>query len=189
MVEIIISVLAILIILSLGRLGILFGVFYELTSASLLLLAMMVTLRYWYPLTRWLMTWWPGAEGSYMAFGAYWILFLLGCMPLILIMNYVTQDSIPKYPKVVDVVLGSIFGMTSAVILVCCVMTSLSVIVPKVWEPYNRNALLMPLDQVPIAIYQTVERRWLDIPESDPSHTRLPTFNKEDVDNLDKYWR
>ena len=189
MVEIIISVAAILIILSLGRLGMLFGVFYELASASLLFLAMMVTLRYWYPLTQWLVSWWPAAQGSYIAFGAYWILFLLGSLPLIAIMNYVTQDSIPKYPKPVDVVLGSVFGMTSAVILVCSVMTSLSVIAPKVWGPYDRNALLVPLDQIPIVAYQKIERNWLGISETDPAHTRFPTFIKEDADDLDKYWR
>ena len=189
MVEIILSVLAILIILSLARLGLLFGGFYELTSTLLLLLAMMVTLRYWYPLTRWIVSWWPGPGASYAAFGAYWSLFLMGCVPLIVIMHYVTQDMIPRYPKAIDMVLGVVFGAASASVIVCCVMTSLSVIAPKVWEPYNRNALLVPFDQVPIIVYQTVERHWLEIPETNPGHTRLPTFKKEDADELDKYWR
>jgi uncharacterized membrane protein required for colicin V production len=189
MVEIILSVAAILVIISLARMGILFGVFYELTSALLLVLAMMITLRYWYPMTRWITSWWPGAGGSYAAFGAYWSLFLVGCVPLIVIMNHVSEGSVPKYPKAIDVALGFVFGTISAVVVVCCVMTSLSVIAPKVWEPYDRNALLVPFDQLPAQVYQTVERRWLDIPDTDPGHTRLPTFKKEDVDDLDKYWR
>src|SRR5437762_1447685 len=106
MVEIILSVLAILLILSLARLGASFGVFYELTSALLLLLAMMVALRYWYLLTRWITSWWPETSGGYAAFGAYWTLFLLGCLPLILVMSHVTHDSLPKYPKSVDMTLG-----------------------------------------------------------------------------------
>jgi len=184
-----ISVLAILVILGLGRLGMHFGAFYEATSTLLLFLAMMVSLRYWYPLTRWVMFWWSPDTASYAAFGSYWALFLIGCLPLILFMSRVTQGSIPSYPKIVDMVVGMVFGTISATIFVCCVMTSLSVIAPKIWEPYDRNALTLPLDTVPISIYQTVERDWLHIAENDPAHTRFPTFEKADADNFDKYWR
>ena len=189
-VMVVISVLAILVILGLGRLGAHFGVFYELTSTLTLFLAMMVSLRYWYVTTCWVMTWWwwPDAAG-YAAFGSFWALFLIGCLPLILFLNRVTEVSIPRYPRIVDVVLGVVFGAVSATILVCCVMTSLSVIAPKIWEPYNRDALMLPLDNVPIDIYQTVEKDWLHIAKSNPAHTRFPTFEKTDADNLDKYWK
>ncbi|MGD0649684.1 MAG: CvpA family protein [Verrucomicrobiia bacterium] len=184
-----ISVLAILVILGLGRLGMHFGAFYEATSTLLLFLAMMVSLRYWYPLTRWVVSWWSPDTASYAAFGSYWALFLIGCLPLILFMSRVTQGSIPSYPKIVDMVVGMVFGTISATILVCCVMTSLSVIAPKIWEPYNRNALTLPLDQVPIHIYRAVEKNWLHIGTNDCAHTRFPTFDKANVDDFDKYWK
>jgi hypothetical protein len=81
-----------------------------------------------------------------------------------------------------------IFGTVSATILVCCVMTSLSVVGPKVWEEYNHEALVLPLDKVPIEVYQAVERDWLHIATNNPAHTRFPTFDKANVDDFDKYW-
>jgi hypothetical protein len=188
MVETALSVTAILLILALAWAGIAFGVFYELTSTLLLFWAMMVTLRYWYLATG-LVAGWVPAAGSYAPFLAYWALFLVGCVPLIIVMNRVTQDSIPRYPKVVDSVLGFIFGFTSAVIVVCSVMTSLPVIVPKVWEPYNHDALLLPFDRAPIALYQYIERNWLGIADTDPAHARFPTFEKKDLDDYQKYWQ
>jgi uncharacterized membrane protein required for colicin V production len=188
MVEVILSIAAIVLILSSARFGVFFGVFYELTSTLLLLFAMMVTLRYWYVTTRWIESVMPGA-GAYGAFGAYWALFLAGCLPLILALNRITQWAVPRYPKIIDVVLGVLFGATAATILVCCVFTSLSVVGPKIWEPYNRDALTVPFDRFPIAVYREVEQRWLGIPETDPGHTRFPTFDKADADDFQKYWQ
>jgi uncharacterized membrane protein required for colicin V production len=164
-----------------------FGVFYELTSAVLLFFAMMVTLRYWYEATRWVESVMPGA-GAYGAFGAYWAVFLAGCLPLILVLNRLTQEAVPRYPKIIDRLLGFIFGSIAATILVCCVMTSLSVIVPKIWEPYNHEALTVPFDRYPIAVYQRIEDV-VGVKTNDPGRTRFPTFEKKDADNLQKYWR
>jgi uncharacterized membrane protein required for colicin V production len=188
MVEVILSIVAILVILTLAWGGTMFGVFYELTSSLLLFLAMMVTMRYWYEATRWVESVMPGA-GNYGAFGAYWAVFLVGCLPLIFVLNRVSQQAVPRYPRVVDTTLGLIFGFISATILVCCVILSLSVIAPKVWEPYNPNALTVPFDRLPIAVYQNIEQGWLGIQKTDPGHTRFPTFEKADVDDFQKYWR
>jgi hypothetical protein len=68
-------------------------------------------------------------------------------------------------------------------------MTSLSVIAPKIWEPYNRNALWLPFDQVPMRIYRFVEADFLNITEDNRGHTRLPTLEKSDADNFEKYWQ
>lgn len=188
MVETILSVFAILLILALAWAGIAFGVFYELTSTLLLFFAMMITLRYWFLATGLILSWVPAA-GSYAAFIAYWALFLIGCLPLIAVMNGITQDSVPRYPRIVDSVLGFIFGLTSAVILICSVMTSLPVVVPKVWAPYDRGALLRPFDRAPILTYRYIEKNWLGISETNPAHTQFPTFEKADLDDFEKYWQ
>jgi uncharacterized membrane protein required for colicin V production len=188
MLEFILSIAAILVILSLARLGVLFGVFYELTSALLLFLAMMITLRYWYEAARWVESVLPGA-GAYGAFGSYWAMFLVGCLPLILVLNRVTAQAVPRYPKFIDMALGVVFGFIAAIILICCVFTSLSIVTPKIWEPYNHDALTMPFDRLPIEVYQHVEQGWLGVGKADPGHTRFPTFEKADADNFQKYWR
>ena len=188
MLEVILGIGGIVVILTLAWGGAtLFGVFYELTSSLLLFFAMMVTLRYWYEATRWIESVMPGA-GAYGAFGAYWTVFLVGCLPLILVLNRVTQQAVPRYPSVIDMALGLIFGFVAATILVCCVMTSLSVIVPTIWEPYNREGLTVPFDRYPIEVYEHIEEQWLGVPKTDPGHTRFPTFQKTDADNFQKYW-
>lgn len=187
-IPVILSILALVLILMLAWGGTLFGVFYELTSSLLLFFAMMVTLRYWYEATRFVESVMPGA-GAYGAFGAYWAVFLLGCLPLILVLNQVTQQAVPRYPRFLDAVLGFVFGLVSSTILVCCVMTSLSVIVPKIWDGYNPEALTVRFDQVPIEVYQHIEQQWLGIPKTDPGHTRFPTFDKANEDEFQKYWK
>ncbi|MGO9245115.1 MAG: CvpA family protein [Verrucomicrobiia bacterium] len=186
-VEVILSILALVLILSLGWGGSMFGVFYELTSSLLLFFAMMVTMRYWYEATGFVESVMPGA-GAYGAFGAYWALFLLGCLPLILVLNQVTQQAVPRYPRIVDAVLGVVFGLISSTILVCCVMTSLSVIAPKIWEPYNPDALTFRFDQKPIEVYQSIENA-IGVKANDPGRTRFPTFEKADQDDFQKYWK
>jgi uncharacterized membrane protein required for colicin V production len=187
-IPVILSLGAIVLILTLAWGGAaVFGVFYELTSSVLLFFAMMVTLRYWYEATRWVESVMPGA-GAYGAFGAYWAVFLAGCLPLILVLNRVTQEAVPRYPKLIDWALGFVFGFIGATILVCCVMTSLSVIVPTIWEPYNRDALTVPFDRYPIAIYQQIEDV-VGVKTNDPGRTRFPTFEKKDADDLQKYWQ
>ena len=122
MVEVILSLAAIVLILVLAWGGaVVFGLFYELTSSLLLFFALMVTLRYWYEATRWVESVMPGA-GAYGAFGAYWAVFLAGCLPLILVLNRVTQQAVPRYPRFLDAVLGFVLGLIAATILVCCVM-------------------------------------------------------------------
>jgi uncharacterized membrane protein required for colicin V production len=193
-VPVVLSILAGLLILSLARLGVLFGVFYELTSSVLLFFAMMVTLRYWYEAAQWVESVMPGA-GAYGAFGAYWALFLVGCVPLILVLNRVTYQAVPRYPRFVDAALGAVFGLIAAIILVCCVFTSLSVIGPKIWEPYNHDALTVAFDRYPIMTYQYIEEQWLRIPKTNadgtpnPCHTRFSTFENKDADSFQTYWR
>jgi len=187
-IPVILSLAGIVLILTLAWGGAaVFGVFYELTSSVLLFFAMMVTLRYWYEATRWVESVMPGA-GAYGAFGAYWAVFLAGCLPLILVLNYVTQEAVPRYPKIIDLALGFVFGLIAATILVCCVMTSLSVVVPKIWESYNHDALTVPFDRYPIAVYQHIEHA-VGVEANDPGHTRFPTFEKKDEDDLQKYWQ
>jgi len=188
MVEVSVSILALILILSLAWSGTWFGVFYELTSSLLLFFAMMVTLRYWYEATGLVESVLPGA-GAYGAFGAYWALFLVGCLPLVLVLNQVTQQAVPRYPRIVDAVLGFVFGLISSTILVCCVTTSLSVIVPKIWDSYNHDALTVAFDRFPIAMYERIEQRWLGIQKTDPGHTRFPMFEKADEDDFQKYWK
>lgn len=188
MVELVLTICVLLLILYLGRVGADFGLFFELTSALLLLFAMFVTLRYWYLMANLLQTR-TFLQGANATFVAYWVLFLLGSIPLILVLKYLNEEARPRYPSVLDKLLGFAFGLLAAAILLCCLMTSLAVFLPRVWEPYDRNALWLPLDEFPLKVYRHVEEQWLGVDASHPGHTRLPTLEKTDADHFDKYWR
>ncbi len=188
MFEPVVSVLAIGLILYLARLGILFGVFQELSSALWLFFAMILTLQYWWPVTTLVIANTP-LTGAYAALVAFWSLFLVGCVPLLLLTQFAHKNPVAPYPRILDWLLGPIFGAISATILISCLMLSLSVIMPKIWEPYQRTGLLVPLDELPIKTYQTVEEKWLGVAEKDPGHTRFPTLEKTDMDDFQKYWR
>ena len=187
-IELLICIAAALSVLVFARVGVHFGVFYEVTSTIFLFLAMVLALRFWHSLTRLLAPWFND-EPCYAAFVAYWILFLVGAVPLIALMSHVTERTMPRYPLVLDTVIGFVFGGLSAAIVICTVMTSLSLIAPKVWPDYQRDRLLWPLDRVPIVVYQAIEEDLLKIAPTDPAHTRFPTFEKADVDNLRSYWQ
>jgi uncharacterized membrane protein required for colicin V production len=188
MLETALSVLAIGLILYLGWLGIIFGVFQELSNALWLFFAMMVALRYWWLATAVLVANTP-LIGANAALVAFWSVFLIACVPLLVLTHFVQKDAVAPYPHIVDSLLGPIFGVLSAAILVSCLMLSLSVIMPSIWEPYQPTGLIVPLDKLPIGVYQTVEKKWLGIAEKDPGHTRFPTLEKADVEKFEKYWR
>ena len=188
MFEMILSIIALVLVLYLGRMGASFGLFYEMTSMLLLFFAMMVTLRYWFLFTGVIVSVTP-LEGPYAAFVAYWCLFLLGCLPLIGAMKIINEDSRPKYPTALDAPLAFVFGTVAAAIFVCSVMTSFSVILPKVWEPYERSDLLVPLDEIPFKVYRFVEGKLLGVKKGDPAQTPLPTLGNTEADDFEKFWQ
>jgi hypothetical protein len=188
MFEPILSVLAIGLILYLGRLGVIFGVFQELGNMLWLFFAMMVTLRYWWLATAVVMALTP-MTGVHAVLAAFWLAFLVACTPLLALSWFLEKNHVARYPRLLDLVLGPVFGVLSATIVVSCLMLSLSVIIPRIWEPYQRTGLIVPFDELPIDVYQTVEQKWLGITENDPGHTLFPTLKNADADDFKKYWR
>ncbi len=186
--EPLLSIFAVLLILYMGRVGGLFGLFEEITTLLLVVFAVMMTLRYWYASTKF-MWWLTLLPASSAAFAGFWALLLIVSVPLLVLTKLITEDCRPEYPKILDRILGFVFGTTSAAILVCCLMTSLSVVMPKYWDKYDRTALVVPWDEIPLSAFRHVEQNWLHIPETDPGHTRLPTLEKADADDLEKFWR
>src|SRR5262245_49307459 len=101
MIEMVISVACLLLILYMGRTGAGFGLFFEMTSTLLVAFALLVTLRYWYQCTQFITSIVP-VSGAYACFVAYWVMFLIGCIPLLVVMKLVNEDSRPKYPGFLD---------------------------------------------------------------------------------------
>ena len=99
MLEPVLSVLAIVLILYLARLGMLFGLLQELGSMLWLFFAMMVALRYWWLATGLLVENTP-MTGAYAALVAFWSIFLIACVPLLVMTQYTEKNDgwgIPEY--------------------------------------------------------------------------------------------
>jgi hypothetical protein len=183
-----INVLIIVGILYLARLGGLFGLFYELVTTALLLFATVLTLRYWYLLATFLQErqW---MVGVYAVFGSYWILFLIGCAPLIVLARFLNEESRPLYSKTLDTVGGMVVGLAGAIILACAIFTSISVLGPALTSEYDRTMLWEPLDTASFDAYRFLEQQVAGVSETDPQHTRLPTFATTDPQATDQYWQ
>lgn len=188
MVETILTIFAILVILYLGRVGASFGLFFEMTSTVLFFFAMLATMRYWCQATQIFNSIVPFGN-AYAAFWGFLLLFILGCLPLLWVMKNVNDESRPKYPNFLDGVLGFVFGALSAGIVVCCAFTLMSVILPKAWADYDPSRSFLRLDRVPIATLRFIESNLFGITEADSTHTRLPTLEKSDLDDFQKFWQ
>jgi uncharacterized membrane protein required for colicin V production len=188
MVETILTIFAILVILYLGRVGASFGMFFEMTSTVFFFFAMLVTMRYWHQATQIFNSIVPFGN-AYAAFWGFLLLFILGCLPLLWVLKNVNDESRPKYPEILDTVLGFVFGALSSGIVICCVFTLMSVIVPKAWADYDPSNSFLRLDRVPIATMRFIESTFFGIGEADPARTRLPTLEKSDLDDFEKFWQ
>jgi hypothetical protein len=149
---------------------------------------MMVTLRYWWLATAVLMANTPLSVVN-AALVAFWAVFLMACVPVLVLTRFMQKDVVAPYPRILDLLLGPVFGIISATIVVSCLMLSLSVFMPKIWDGYQPTGLVVRFDTLPMEVYQSVEQKWLGITEKDPGHTRFPTLEKADVDDFEKYWR
>ncbi len=182
------TIVVVLLILAYARMGAMIGLFYEIPNMMLLLFALLVTLRYWYLVTDAILsrtTLQPGAAACM----AFWALFLAVCVPVMILTRRINIASQPRYPRVLDAGLGFVFGLASASIAICCVMTSVTLLLPAFTTGVEPVKFLVPWDRVAVHAFQTVERKWFGIPATDPSHTRFPTFRKADADNFQKSWR
>ena len=188
MIETIISVVALLLILEMGRLGSLFGFFLELTSTLLLFFAMMVGLRYWFVATQ-LLRLHATIPVPYAMLICFWTVFVACSVPLVLLTQRISEDKVPRYPRRFDALLGFVFGVASGTILVCIVLTSLSIVLPTMWTTYDQSRLLVPLDQVPLRAYRFVEQNCLRIPADDARHTPLPTLVATNAEDVAQVWR
>jgi uncharacterized membrane protein required for colicin V production len=169
------------------------GLFRELANMLSLLAGLWVALRYWYPVTAYLAGKLGGSTlvvpAGNAALVAFWSLMLVSALPLLLIFNRMDERFVPQYPRSVEAVGGLVCGVGTSLVIVCCVMITVSVFVPKVAPSYDRDTLLVSWDKLPIAAYRRIEDGWLGVAEDAPGKTRFPTFRKDDMDDLGAYWK
>jgi uncharacterized membrane protein required for colicin V production len=169
------------------------GLFREMANLVSLLVGLWVALRYWFPATAYLNGQLGGSTfhlpAGNAALVAFWAVMLAVALPLLLLFSRMDDKYLPRYPRILDAVGGLVFGVGTSLVVVCSIMITVSVFVPKVWPEYNRDTLLVPWDRLPITAYRKVETEWLGVSGEDPARSRFPTFSKHHVDDLGEYWQ
>jgi uncharacterized membrane protein required for colicin V production len=188
MIGVALSVVALVLILALSRVGAIYGAFAELTNLLLAVIAAAVSLRYWYLITGCLLTMTP-LPATYATVIAFWAPFLVVSLTLLFLARLIREEAQPRYPHRLDAALGFVFSLGSGAIFVCAILMSLSVAAPAFWSKYNRAELLLPFDRAPIVAYQFVEQRLAGLAADDPARTRLPSLEKDDANDFFRYWR
>jgi uncharacterized membrane protein required for colicin V production len=188
-----VTILICLFLIAYMRVSVEVGLFHELTNMLSLLTGLWVALRYWYPVTAYLHGKLGGSSvvvpAGNAALVAFWALMLASALPLLLVFNRLDERFIPRYPRTVDAASGLVCGVGTSLIVVCGVMMSVSVFAPKIAPSYDRDTLLVPWDRLPITAYRRLESGWLGMTNNAPGKTRFPTFDKENVDDFDSFWK
>lgn len=151
--ELILSLAAIGLIIFLGRKGASAGFFKQVVTVGTAVLAMFIALRYWYPVSIGLETL-VGHDSGALAFGAFWVLFLLVFAPLSGLAYALNDRVLPTYPMPIERAFGFILGCLFGAILACCIVTSVLFYIPKVWPGYDSSRLMLPLDRAPVSAYR-----------------------------------
>ncbi len=188
MLEISISLGAILTVLFWGREGAKAGFFVQTVAAGLAFFAMMVALRFWFPASVWL-SGLLGGDSKDVAFAAFWALFAGVFAPLYGLLRSLNGRFVPAYPLFIERAFGFIAGCLFGGLLTAGMMTSLLLYLPKIWPGYEASRMLLPLDRAPIALYQKVQKIASERQMIGEEHIVLPELTKAGDDRIVSDWK
>jgi uncharacterized membrane protein required for colicin V production len=160
------------------------GATVEFRYAIVCFFALLVALRYWYPLTS-LVHGFIQIDVQYLTAGVCIVLFLLGAAVASLIIDIKAQIYLSVRQNPLDTVLGVIAGMISGAAIGCSILLAASVALPGKVDSFATANYPLPLHEYPAAIFRTVEQNIAHIAFESTSHTPIPTVKiSEEPDKL-----
>jgi len=151
------------------RLGATTEMRYLLTA----LFASVVALRYWYPATMAAADFIPLAA-RFLAVGVFVIEFSAAWLVASLIVNLKGEVYQSVLPNPLDQVLGVVSGLFSGALLGGSLLLILAVGLTGKPENFDVGQLPVRLDELPVAAFQMLEQRVVDVPAGSPAHTLFP---------------
>ncbi|MEO7933294.1 MAG: CvpA family protein [Chthoniobacterales bacterium] len=173
MIELGISIVALVAIVYGGMHGAKEGLFWAFARLCLGLLGFIAAIRFWYLGTDFLAAQ-ISVSPEQVAFAAFWGIFVLVVMPPLIGIKTLNNDFIPAYPIPLERFAGFLFGAGNAVVLASAMLLSLTLNIPSVLSSYDETKLLLPIHRLPTLIYRSVETRLTHVTADSPSHTLLP---------------
>lgn len=188
MLELGLSIGAIAVILLLGQRGYGSGFFNQMVLMVIALFAMIVSLRFWYPVTSWFGER-LGAEGGQVAFAAFWIVFIFVLAPPYGLLRSLNERVVPVYPVMIERSLGFLCGCVTGAIVAGCLFTSLIPYLPNVLQSgFDHRRLLIPIDRAPVAVYRGIEGVASSLGFSTDEAIPLPRLGEDEDKKVMAVW-
>lgn len=172
--ETILFLIALLPILWRALCGYRMGATVEFRYAIVCFFALLVALRYWYPLTSVLHGMVP-VDSQYLAAGVCMILFLVAAAVAAPVVNLKGQIYLSVRSNPLDTVLGVLAGVVSGASIACSILLAASVALPGKVDNFATTNYPLPLHEYPAAILRTLEQNVAHIAQESTSRTPLPT--------------
>lgn len=151
------------------------GATVEFRYAIVFFFALLVALRYWYPLTAFLRDYIP-VDLQYLTAGVSIVLFLAGAGVAALVVELNGQIYLSVRSNPLDTVLGVLAGVVSGASISLSILLAASVALPGKVDNFAVSNYPMPLHEYPAAIFRTIEQNVAHIAVESSSHTMLPAI-------------
>ncbi|MDW8343080.1 MAG: hypothetical protein RMM51_01145 [Verrucomicrobiae bacterium] len=132
------------------------GLFFALMTSGGLLLATLVTLRFWSPACEVIAGIVPVSE-PVIHLIAFLTLLTLSLQPLLIAAHRLPDKSYPEYPRPLEVAGRIVFGTTSGALILCLVATTFALMRPVGLSQYDPSRWWWPADTAIVRVYQQLE--------------------------------
>jgi len=185
MTELLICSAALLLIFISAQLGAKSGGASALSWALASILAVLVTMRYWFLLSR-CATENALASLPVAASLCFWGPFLVIVFVIMRLCETHLEQFASVAPSFVGRILGLLFGATAGAVFASALILTLGILVPQCFsKPSN---LPVPIHEMPILAFRWIETNVAGVSQGDPAHTPLPHF-KETSSGSPLFWR
>jgi len=154
------------------------GATAEMRYVLAFLFAMLVSLRYWHPLTAavsGLIT----IDPQILAAGVFALIFVLAWMLAALVVNLRGEVYQSVLPNPVDNGLGALCGLVSGALLGGSVMLFFAIALPGKFGGFEPDHFPVRLNHIPIGTFRFIEEDVAGMPADSPAHTLFPSVNVE----------
>ena len=150
------------------------GAFSALSWMLSSMLSLLITLRYWFLLSRAAAGYESSAPMHILAIGCFWLPFLV----MIFFFLKLRETYVDEFESVTTSffgrVLGAVFGAVSGAVFVSALLLTASLLAPESFPAGQPTPLSGTLDAMPVRAYRFLETRLAGVDEKDPAHTPLP---------------
>ncbi len=158
------------------------GATSEVRSLIVYLFATLAALRFWYPASRMLAGLIP-LEPQFLAAVVFGVLFAVAVIPAALAVNLRGPVIDGVFANPINAICGALAGILSGSLIAGALLTIAVLVLPARAEGFDPGKMPVRLDEIPGAVFRTIESRAAGVPADDPAHSPLPHFQPAPAEN------